>query len=82
MFQETGDRANFQGRYVLRHAWTGDASCEAAAGYRRSLAERREAEGQRLAELTGWTVLDIRKKMGLDPGGPAQPAAWWDRIWR
>ena len=23
VFQETGDRTNFQGRYVLRHAWTG-----------------------------------------------------------
>ena len=82
VFQETADRTNFQGRYVLRHAWTGDAPCEAAAGYRRSLAERREVEAQRLAELTGWTVPDIRKKMGLDPGGPAQPAAWWERIWR
>src|SRR5215813_13258266 len=27
VFQETGDRANFQGRYVLRHAWTGGDSC-------------------------------------------------------
>jgi hypothetical protein len=82
VFQETADRTNFQGRYVLRHAWTGDASCDAAAGYRRSLAERREVEAQRLAELTGWTVPDIRKKMGPDPVGPAQPAAWWERIWK
>ena len=82
VFQETADRTNFQGRYVLRHAWTGDAPCEAAVAYRRSLAERREVEAQRLAELTGWTVPDIRKKMGFDPGGPAQPTAWWERIWR
>ncbi len=27
VFQETGDRANFQGRYVLRHAWTGGEAC-------------------------------------------------------
>ena len=27
VFQETADRANFQGRYVLRHPWKGDASC-------------------------------------------------------
>ena len=27
VFQETGDRANFQGRYVLRHAWTGNETC-------------------------------------------------------
>jgi len=82
VFQETADRTNFQGRYVLRHAWTGDVPCEAAAEYRRSVAERRDVEVQRLAELTGWTVPDIRKKMGLDPGGPAQPAAWWERIWK
>ena len=82
VFQETADRTNFQGRYVLRHAWSGDATCEAAAGYRRSVAQRREVEAQRLAELTGWTATDIRKKMGLDPGGPAPPAAWWERIWR
>jgi len=46
------------------------------------VAERHEAEAQRLAELTGWTVPDIRTKMGLAPGGRAQPAAWWDRIWK
>ena len=30
MFQETGDRSNFQGRYVLRHPWKGKATCPAA----------------------------------------------------
>ena len=45
VFQETGDRTNFQGRYVLRHPWTGDArparrraataaSCASASGAR------------------------------------------------
>jgi hypothetical protein len=29
-FQETYDRENFQGRYVLRHPWQGNASCPAA----------------------------------------------------
>ena len=37
VFQETADRTNFQGRYVLRHAWTGDGTCDAAASYRRSV---------------------------------------------
>ena len=31
-FQETADRTNFQGRYVLRHAWKGDSSCDAVRG--------------------------------------------------
>jgi hypothetical protein len=82
VFQETADRSNFQGRYVLRHPWTGDASCEAATPYRRSVAERRELEVQRLADLTGWTLPEIRKKMGLAPDGQVPPAAWWERIWR
>ena len=31
VFQETADRSNFQGRYVLRHEWKGEAgACEAA----------------------------------------------------
>ncbi len=30
VFQETGDRENFQGRYVLRHPWTGADTCSAA----------------------------------------------------
>ena len=34
VFQETADRTNFQGRYVLRHEWKGEASCEAARQYR------------------------------------------------
>jgi hypothetical protein len=82
VFQETADRSNIQGRFVLRHPWTGEMSCEAAESYRRSVADRREIEAQRLAELTGWTAADIRKKMGLGPVGPVQPAAWWDRIWK
>jgi hypothetical protein len=82
VFQETADRSNFQGRYVLRHPWSGEASCEAAGTYRRSVAERRDVEAQRLAGLTGWTLPEIRKKMGLAPGGQVQPAAWWERIWK
>src|SRR5918992_1122032 len=30
VFQETADRTNFQGRYVLRHPWKGESSCAAA----------------------------------------------------
>ncbi len=52
-FQETGDRANFQGRYVLQHAWTGEAQCPAAQAYRRALPERQDKEAQTLASLTG-----------------------------
>jgi hypothetical protein len=83
VFQETADRANFQGRYVVRHPWTGDASCSEASEYRTALPQRREQEVGRLASLTGWSLADIRRKAGLSLNGLAQPAAqWWERLWR
>ena len=83
VFQETGDRTNFQGRYVLRHAWTGDDSCGPAREYRETLRQRHEAEAARLASLTGWDLPGIRKQMGLDqrPGVPVRQPAWWERLW-
>jgi hypothetical protein len=81
VFQETGDRGNFQGRYVLRHAFTGSPTCSAANDYRRSLVERRGREAEQLASLTGWNINDIRKKMGPDPTIGPEPA-WWERLWK
>jgi hypothetical protein len=83
VFQETGERTNFQGRYVLRHAWTGAASCGAAQEYRTALRQRQEAEAGRLASLTGWELQGIRKRMALDqPAGvPVRQPAWWERLW-
>jgi len=81
VFQETADRANFQGRYVLRHEWKGDDSCEAVVRYRAELPQRRDREAQTLASLTGWDINEIRKNIGTT--GPApQPANWWQRIWK
>lgn len=40
VFQQTGDRSNFQGRYILRHPWTGSDRCDAPTDYRRLLVER------------------------------------------
>jgi hypothetical protein len=80
VFQETSDRTNFQGRYVLRHAWSGEGACEAAVRYRAELPQRRELEAQTLASLTGWTITDIRRSMKL--AAAPEPAAWWQRIWK
>jgi len=84
VFQETADRANFQGRYVLRHAWTGRDSCGAAEAYRRSVRQRQEHEAGRLASLTGWNVAEIRTRMKLDsaPPEPRPQPAWWERLWK
>jgi hypothetical protein len=63
VFQETGDRSNFQGRYVLRHPWTGEATCPAAIQYRQQLPQRHETEARTLASLTGWNIEGIRRQM-------------------
>lgn len=79
-FQATGDRANFQGRYVLQHAWEGSSSCKAADAYRTSLKQRRETEAATLASLTGRDLVEIRRRMNLH-GIAARPEAWWRKIW-
>jgi hypothetical protein len=83
VFQETADRANLQGRYVLRHEWKGTATCAAAERYRDELPRRREQEARNLASLTGWDIAEIRKSMGvaLTPV-TATPVKWWERIWK
>jgi len=81
VFQETADRSNFQGRYVLRHKWTGEGSCEAATRYRAELPQRYQREAQSLASLTGWDINDIRRSMKIPPA-PAEPVAWWQKIWK
>jgi hypothetical protein len=82
VFQETADRANFQGRYVLRHPWTGSEDCPAAREYREQMAQRGEKEAQTLASLTGWSIDDVRKKMNLGPGGPKpDERKWWQKMW-
>jgi hypothetical protein len=83
VFQETADRENYQGRYVLRHAWTGTDSCSAATQYRAQLSGRQEREVQTLATLTGWNVEDIRKKANVMPVSGADPnVKWWQQIWK
>jgi hypothetical protein len=83
VFQETADRQNFQGRYILRHPWTGKDNCEEARTYRRDLQKRREQQAQTLASLTGWDVNKIRTKMNLKASGPAETdEPWWKAIWK
>ena len=66
MLQQTGDTKNFQGRYVLRHAFEGESKiCEKEgrkglmATYKSGLPPRFEKEAQTLASLTGWKISEI-----------------------
>ncbi|PSB03982.1 DUF2330 domain-containing protein [Merismopedia glauca] len=81
MFQETSNQESFQGRYVLRHAYTGETNCSAGREYRRGLKQRFEREAQTLAKLTGWNIRDIRKKLDLaeEASPPSDP--FWKNIW-
>lgn len=82
MFQETGDRTNYQGRYVIRRPWKGEASCDISE-YEASVRERQEREAQQLANLTGWDIGEIRGKIPFAGGVQPEPAEdpWWKRIW-
>lgn len=82
LFQETSDRANFQARYILRHPWTGQDDCAAAAAYRTQLSDRYERQAQTLATLTGWKISDIRKAMNLTARPIDDRAKWYERLWR
>lgn len=88
-FQETTDKRNFQGRYILRHPYRGPVRCEAAAQYLRSLPARFEREAQTLARATGWDINTIRTKMekkgqpfDIQGGYYGDKRPWWEQIWK
>lgn len=90
-FQITGDRTNYQGRYVLRHPWRGDYNeCKAAGEYANDLVERWSDEAETLARLTGRNIDEIRAKMAslgysdaileqVDYKAPKE--SWWNKLW-
>ncbi len=81
MFHETGDRGNFQGRYVIRHPFKGQASCNMDS-YQASVRERQQREAQTLANLTGWNIDDIRARIPMlgNESGPGD-LPWWKKLW-
>jgi hypothetical protein len=83
-FQETSDRENFQARYVLRHPWKGEATCDAAREYLRGLPKRQSEEAMTLVKLTGWNLQDVRRKANLPVARRVEPTeekGWWDSLW-
>jgi hypothetical protein len=81
MFHQTGNQESFQGRYVMRHPFTGEANCSAGRQYRRSLRQRFEQEAQTLARLTGWNIQDIRNRLPRLPQLQSQWLPTWERFW-
>src|SRR5262249_28311660 len=79
VFQSTPNQENFQGRYVLRHPYEGEMKCDAATAYKAEVAKRHEIDAQTLANLTGWDITDIRRKMGMDAKKPEEKS-WWKKV--
>ncbi|WP_434685126.1 DUF2330 domain-containing protein [Pseudanabaena minima] len=82
MFKETSNQEQFQGRYVLRHAFKGEMNCDAGKEYQRSLRPRFEKEAQTLASLTGWNIADIRRKMNISSLPNPVETPFWENIWK
>ena len=83
VFQETGDRQNFQARYLLRHPATGDLSCEAGQSYLDQLETRRQQEVATLTSLTGWKRDEVVPKMGADaPKSKSGDSSWYKNLWK
>jgi hypothetical protein len=76
-FQNTANRRNFQGRYVIRRPYRGDMECKVAENYQRSARNRQEQEAQTLASLTGWNISKIRSKIDFME---VKELPWWRRI--
>ena len=77
-FQTTSDRSNFQGRYIIRHPFEGELTCDAGKEYQQSLRDRQESEARTLANLTGWSRENIRDRIDFIK---AEPVRWWENLW-
>jgi len=82
IFQETGNRQLFQGRYVVRHPFREQISCDAGKDYQRSVKNRQETEAQTLANLTGWELNEIRSKIDfISVDSNNSNESWWRNLW-
>jgi hypothetical protein len=50
--------------------------------YKDVVRKRQAKEAETLASLTGWSIGDIRRKMGPDGVNVPDPKPWYRRIWK
>lgn len=81
---ETGNRVNWQVRYVIRHPYRGPEECPQLAEYRGKVWARRREEAKNYCELVGADLAATRRKMGVleDWSEPDEALEWWKRLWR
>jgi hypothetical protein len=80
-FQETSNQESFQGRYVIRHPYKGEITCDAGKSYRNSLRKRQEEEGKNLAKLTRWDLNKINSKINFVTSQSYESSPWWRKLW-
>jgi hypothetical protein len=62
----------------MRHPYTGAMNCPAAQDYQQQVRKRQEQEAKTLANLTGWGIDSIRKRMNFTA---EESLPWWRSIW-
>ena len=72
MLAETGDKSNFQGRYILQNPFVGSLNCPAGKEYLTDIRARLRAEAVTVQALTGWDARKIEKRIRGDV-----PASYW-----
>lgn len=77
-FHSTANRQLFQGRYVIRHPYRGNISCD--TNYPQTVRNRQEETAQNLAHLTGWSMEEIRSKIDF-VNANLEPTPWWRELW-
>jgi hypothetical protein len=80
VFQQTSNRENFQGRYVIRHPFKGKITCNAGKQYARQVQNRQNNEIKALANLTGWNINDIRRQIKSPPVKDVNNN-FWRSVW-
>ena len=79
-FQETPNRQFFQGRYVIRHPYEGETNCSEAREYYKRVRDRQQQNAERLSQLTGWELEDIKNTIDFVEIEGKETTPWWQRI--
>lgn len=79
-FQVTNNQENFQGRFILRHPFTGEIKCDEGKRYKEELDNRQEKEIANLLHVTGWTRDQLPKNIS-QPKEATPKKKWWQNIW-
>ncbi|CAN5823218.1 DUF2330 domain-containing protein [soil metagenome] len=80
-FRATDNRENFQVRYILQRPFGGELRCERAETYVAQVKARRVREARTLSNLTGWSLTDVRAKMG-EYAPTVDVPDWWEKVFR